>query len=75
MNKPALTDPRQPGFLPAVKAMLEILTGRRGTRISELHLQLREASASPTQAEFDALAADLVETRQKVNALISLLQG
>lgn len=73
MKKPALDD-MSPDFGRHVRAWLEIVCGRRGNKLNTLFLKLRaSAGANPTQAEFNALAADVVESRKRLNELLARL--
>lgn len=73
MKKPSLGDPRNPTFLPHVKVWLETLCGRRGNRIEPLQIVKQIAVATPTKAEYDALASQVVDLQATVNALIERL--
>jgi hypothetical protein len=77
-QKPPLNDVDHPKFRENVKTCLEWLMGRRQNRVAKLYDNNRSStlavSATPTQAEVQAiatvvnqLAADLRETRAKVN--------
>lgn len=46
-----------PGFVRAVKEQLEVLTGRRNSRITLPYIQTLTFSNPPTQAECQALLA------------------
>lgn len=67
--------PNEPDAWRRLKTALDTILGRRGTRIKKLYENLRQAAGAPTQAEYNTLAADLLETRQKVNELLELLHG
>lgn len=71
-SKPSIGEPGEPTFLRNVKTMLEILTGRRNNRIARLFPKLlSSAGAAPTQAEYNALAAQVVALQDKVNELLA----
>lgn len=70
--KPDLPDPTSPEFLAKLKVIIQIVTGRRKNKILVGAITSTDAAAStPTQAEFNALRADLVETRRKLLDLIA----
>jgi hypothetical protein len=72
MKKPHIPEHTDSSFGRCVKQVLDILTGRRENKLEPLYLNLRTAAgANPTKAEYDALCADVVETREKLNALIA----
>lgn len=68
---PVFDGPQKPG-IPAgteewLKTMLEILTGRRGNSIDVPEIPDLTFSATPTQAECEALYASLKKTRDALN--------
>lgn len=72
MKKPALADANTRGFLESVKLTLQIITGRRNNKITIADITSTDAATDPpTQAEFDALRADVLVTRQALLALIA----
>lgn len=73
--KPPIPGALDPSFGERVREALLILMGRRNNRITQLYLNKRAFSATPTQAEVTALAVDVVETRQKLNEILELLHG
>ena len=68
--KPALSEPDNPQFLRQLKTIIEILTGRRGNKLTALSLKLQSsAGANPTQAEFNTLAAQVMTLQTRINEL------
>ena len=69
MKKPAI--PRTDGkatlaFVEAVRVNLEVITGRRGERTELDALRTLSISATPTQAEVEALRAALVTLLERI---------
>jgi hypothetical protein len=59
-----------------VRMVLQILLGRRGERIATLReVKLEAGLTTPTKAEHDALAQQVVLLQKKVNEVLALLQG
>lgn len=58
-----------------LKTFLEILAGRRGNSIDAPKLQTLTFSASPTQAECEALYAYLNDVRRGVDDILTRLDG
>lgn len=78
MKKPDIPDTQgvaTPPWVNNVRFVLQLLLGRRGTRIEPLREVKLEAAAAPTQAEYDAMGQQLVLTQKKVNELVTLLHG
>lgn len=70
--KPDLPEPGSAEFLAKLKVIVQIMTGRRKNKIIVGAVQSADAAAAtPTQAEFNLLRADLLETRSKLAALIA----
>lgn len=70
--KPDLPDVGSTEFLVKLKVIIQIITGRRKNKISVSAIKSADAAAAtPTQAEFNALRADLLETRGKLIDLIA----
>ncbi|MDB5814420.1 MAG: hypothetical protein JWN23_1537 [Rhodocyclales bacterium] len=70
--KPDLPDVGSPEFFVKLKMIIQIMTGRRKNKIAVVPIQSADAAGSaPTKAEFDALRADVIETRTKLTALIA----
>jgi hypothetical protein len=68
--------PGIPSDTPAwLRTMLEIITGRRGNRITVPVLQTLTFSASPTQAECEALYAYVNATRAALEEVITRLDS
>ncbi|ODT64757.1 MAG: hypothetical protein ABS69_19835 [Nitrosomonadales bacterium SCN 54-20] len=63
------------GTPPWLKIMLEILTGRRGNRITLPAFRTLTFSAPPTQAECEALYAYINSVRDSLEQLISRMDG
>jgi hypothetical protein len=63
------------GTPPWLKTMLEILTGRRGNRITLPAFRTLTFSAPPTQAECEALYAYINSVRDSLEQLISRMDG
>lgn len=63
------------GTPPWLKTMLEILTGRRGNRITLPAFRTLTFSAPPTQAECEALYAYINSVRDSIEQLISRMDG
>lgn len=72
-NIPATNGQATPVFVRAVQDNLEIITGRRGNKLSLPDLQTLPSSATPTQAECQALNAYVNEWAKSVAALIERL--
>lgn len=80
ISKPAeATHIKKPGIPvgtpPWLKIMLEILTGRRGNRITLPAFRTLTFSAPPTQAECEALYAYINSVRDSLEQLISRMDG
>jgi hypothetical protein len=80
ISKPAeATHIKKPGIPvgtpPWLKTMLEILTGRRGNRITLPAFRTLTFSAPPTQAECEALYAYINSVRDSLEQLISRMDG
>lgn len=80
ISKPAeATHIKKPGIPlgtpPWLKTMLEILTGRRGNRITLPPFRTLTFSAPPTQAECEALYAYINSVRDSLEQLISRMDG
>jgi len=73
--KPGLSSPKDPSFGEQVKILLEILTGRRGNKITPVYEKLLTSAAAPTKAEFDPLCEQVVALQTKINELISRLDA
>jgi len=63
------------GTPPWLKIMLEILTGRRGNRVTLPAFRTLTFSAPPTQAECEALYAYINSVRDSLEQLISRMDG
>lgn len=79
MKKPDIPDTRglaTPSWVESVRMALRTLMGRQGPRIRKLHeTKLSAVADPPTQAEYNALATQVVLLQQKVNELVELLHG
>lgn len=70
--KPDLPDVGSTEFLVKLKVIIQTITGRRKNKINVNAIKSADAAAAtPTQAEFNALRADLLETRGKLIDLIA----
>lgn len=58
-------------LLEALRENVQVVTGRRNNKLAKLNVRKHVAAgASPTKAEFDALAADVAALATTLNQLI-----
>lgn len=74
MKKPEIAEkPDDPRAWESLRTLLGILVGRRGNKLAAITPRKLTAASSPTKAEYDALAARVLQLEQSYEAIRSRL--